>query len=72
MITADMIRKGSVVVDVGINVDEDGNLCGDVDFESVAQLTSRISPVPGGVGGVTSSVLAEYVIRAAETAEQRE
>ena len=72
MITADMIRKGSVVVDVGINVDEDGNLCGDVDFESVAQLTSRISPVPGGVGGVTSSVLAEHVIRAAETAEQRE
>lgn len=72
MITADMIRKGSVVVDVGINVDEDGNLCGDVDFENVAQLASRISPVPGGVGGVTSSVLAEHVIRAAEAAEKRE
>ena len=68
MITADMVSPGSIVVDVGINVDQFGKLCGDVDFDNVSQVASYISPVPGGVGGVTSSVLAEHVIKAAERA----
>lgn len=65
MITADFISPGTVVVDVGINVDEAGNLCGDVDYEAVAPKAAYITPVPGGVGTVTSSVLAKHVIRAA-------
>ena len=65
MITADMIADGAVVADVGINVDADGALCGDVDFEAVSAKASLISPVPGGVGSVTSSVLASHVIRSA-------
>ncbi|MCE5192700.1 MAG: tetrahydrofolate dehydrogenase/cyclohydrolase catalytic domain-containing protein [Candidatus Cryosericum sp.] len=65
MITADFVAPGAVVVDVGINVDEGGNLCGDVDYEAVAPIAASITPVPGGVGTVTSSVLAKHVIRAA-------
>lgn len=66
LITADMVREGAVVVDVGIHVDEQGNLCGDVDYESVEKKASYISPVPRGVGSVTTSVLAKHVVRAAE------
>lgn len=66
MITADMIGEGAVVADVGINVDEEGNLCGDVDFEGAKKNASYISPVPRGVGSITTSVLAEHVIRAAK------
>ena len=66
MITGDMISRGTIVVDVGININEEGKLCGDVEFESVEPQASYISPVPGGVGGVTSSVLASHVIKAAE------
>lgn len=66
MITGDMISRGTVVVDVGININEEGKLCGDVEFESVEPQASYITPVPGGVGGVTSSVLASHVIKAAE------
>ncbi len=66
MITADMVKEGAVVVDVGINVDEQGNLCGDVDFEQAESRTSYISLVPKGVGSITTSVLAKHVIRAAE------
>ncbi len=65
MIGAEYVGENSVVVDVGINVDESGKLCGDVDFESVSPLTSFITPVPGGVGTVTTSVLAKHIIRAA-------
>ena len=53
------------IIDVGINVGEDGKLCGDVDFASVEPLVAALSPVPGGLGGVTSAVLAEHVVRAA-------
>ncbi|MCI8561699.1 MAG: bifunctional 5,10-methylenetetrahydrofolate dehydrogenase/5,10-methenyltetrahydrofolate cyclohydrolase [Dorea sp.] len=70
MITADMVGDGAVVVDVGINVDEEGNLCGDVDFEGAEQKSSYISPVPKGVGSLTTSVLAEHVIRAAKELSQ--
>lgn len=58
------VSDGAVVIDVGINVDADGNLCGDVDFDSVVEHTSLITPVPGGVGSVTTSVLAKHVLRA--------
>ena len=66
MVTADMVGDGAVVVDVGINVDAKGNLCGDVDFNAAEPVTSYISPVPRGVGSVTSSVLAKHVLKAAE------
>lgn len=66
MVTADMTGADAVVVDVGINVDEDGHLCGDVDFEAVEPKASLISPVPRGVGSVTTSVLAAHVVRAAQ------
>ena len=66
MINASFVNKGAVVIDVGINVDENGNLCGDVDFESVEPIAGCISPVPGGVGTVTTSVLAMHTIDAAE------
>jgi methylenetetrahydrofolate dehydrogenase (NADP+)/methenyltetrahydrofolate cyclohydrolase len=65
MINSSFVGKDAVVIDVGINVDEKGNLCGDVDFESVEPVAGRITPVPGGVGTVTTSVLAMHVINAA-------
>ena len=65
IITADMVGEGAVVADVGINVDEDGKMCGDVAFEEVEPKTSYISPVPRGVGSITTSVLAKHVVRAA-------
>lgn len=72
MITADMVSEGAVVADVGINVNEEGKLCGDVDFSGVSKKAAAISPVPGGVGGVTTSVLAAHVVRAAQIlAKQR-
>ncbi len=61
-----LIGDGAIVVDVGINVDDEGNLCGDVDYEKVMGKTTYITPVPGGVGSVTSSVLAKHVIRGAK------
>lgn len=65
IIKEDMIKEGAVVVDVGINVDEEGNLCGDVDYEHVKEKASYISPVPRGVGSVTTSVLASHVVKGA-------
>lgn len=53
LLTADMVKEGSVVIDVGINRTEDGKLVGDVDFDNVSKVTSWISPVPGGVGPMT-------------------
>ena len=63
---ADMIKEGAVVVDVGINIDENGNMCGEVDYEKVKEKASYISPVPKGVGSVTTSVLASHVVRSAK------
>ena len=57
LITADMVKDGVVVVDVGINRTEEGKLCGDVDFENVSKKASYISPVPGGVGPMTVAAL---------------
>lgn len=66
MVTENMVSDGTVVADVGINVNDAGQLCGDVDYELVSQKVSMISPVPGGVGSITTSVLAKHVIRSAE------
>lgn len=57
LITADMVKPGAVVVDVGINRNAEGKLCGDVDFENVKEIASWITPVPGGVGPVTVAML---------------
>lgn len=56
-ITADMVKEGAVVIDVGMNRDENGKLCGDVDFENVKEKCSYITPVPGGVGPMTITML---------------
>jgi len=66
MIGREHISPGAVVIDVGINVDESGNMCGDVDFEAAEQVASKITPVPGGVGTVTTSILAMHTLQAAE------
>ena len=64
-ITGDMVREGAVVIDVGINRNEDGKLCGDVDFASVEPRASYITPVPGGVGPMTITTLLQNTIKAA-------
>lgn len=56
-VTEDMVKEGAVVIDVGMNRDENGKLCGDVDFENVKEKTSYITPVPGGVGPMTITML---------------
>ncbi len=66
MLDASFVSPGAIVIDVGINVDAEGKLCGDVDFDSVEPVAGKITPVPGGVGSVTTSVLADHVIRACE------
>lgn len=64
MIDKYYVEKGVTVIDVGINVDDDGNLCGDVDIDDVLEIVDKITPVPGGVGSITTSVLARNVIKA--------
>lgn len=66
MITADMVKPGAVVIDVGMNRDENGRLCGDVDFDAVEPVASYITPVPGGVGPMTIAMLMKNAVRAAE------
>lgn len=66
MVNKSFVSNGQIIIDVGINVDENGKLCGDVNFEEVEGLAGYITPVPGGVGTVTNSVLAEHVIKAAK------
>ncbi|MGI5859291.1 MAG: bifunctional 5,10-methylenetetrahydrofolate dehydrogenase/5,10-methenyltetrahydrofolate cyclohydrolase, partial [Tepidanaerobacteraceae bacterium] len=63
MVTKDMVNEGAIVIDVGINF-ENGKMCGDVDFDNVSPIAGQITPVPGGVGSVTSTVLAKHVIKA--------
>ena len=65
---ADFFREGQTVIDVGINVDAEGKLCGDVDFEAVEDLVDAITPVPRGVGSVTSAVTVGHTVQAAERA----
>ena len=66
ILTADMVKPGAVVIDVGMNRTEDGKLCGDVDFDGVKAVASYITPVPGGVGPMTITMLLENTLHAAE------
>jgi len=69
MITGDMIKPGATVIDVGINrlpAEEGGKLCGDVDFASASQVAGQLTPVPGGVGPMTITMLLANTIEAAE------
>lgn len=65
-VSADMVKEGAVVIDVGINRGEDGKLYGDVDFENVSQIASKITPVPGGVGPMTITMLLENTVDSAK------
>lgn len=65
-VTADMVKEGAVVIDVGINRNEEGKLVGDVDFENVEKKASYITPVPGGVGPMTIAMLMNNVVKAAK------
>ncbi|WP_422842856.1 bifunctional methylenetetrahydrofolate dehydrogenase/methenyltetrahydrofolate cyclohydrolase FolD [Acidovorax sp. M2(2025)] len=65
-LTADMVKPGAIVIDVGINRKADGKLCGDVDFEGVKEVAGWITPVPGGVGPMTITMLLVNTIEAAE------
>jgi methylenetetrahydrofolate dehydrogenase (NADP+)/methenyltetrahydrofolate cyclohydrolase len=62
----DYFNKNQIVIDVGINVLENGKLCGDVNFEEAEPIVSAITPVPGGIGTVTTNVLVKHVIKAAQ------
>jgi methylenetetrahydrofolate dehydrogenase (NADP+)/methenyltetrahydrofolate cyclohydrolase len=68
VLTADMIKPGAIVIDVGMNRNPEGKLCGDVDFAGVKQLASYITPVPGGVGPMTITMLLVNTLEAAERA----
>jgi methylenetetrahydrofolate dehydrogenase (NADP+)/methenyltetrahydrofolate cyclohydrolase len=68
VLTADMVKPGAVVLDVGMNRNEEGKLCGDVDFEGVSQVASYITPVPGGVGPMTITMLLVNTLESAKRA----
>ncbi len=65
-VTEDFLNPGQTIIDVAINIDDEGKMCGDVDFEKAVNTVSAITPVPGGVGAVTTSMLMKHVITAAE------
>jgi methylenetetrahydrofolate dehydrogenase (NADP+)/methenyltetrahydrofolate cyclohydrolase len=66
VLTADMVKPGAVVIDVGMNRDDNGKLCGDVDFANAKDVAGWITPVPGGVGPMTITMLLVNTIEAAE------
>ena len=66
IVTADYVKEGAVIIDVGMDRDENGKLCGDVDFDSVSQVASAITPVPGGVGPMTVTMLLVNCLRSVE------
>ena len=68
VVTADMVKPGAVVIDVGMNRNQEGKLCGDVDFDNVSQVAGYITPVPGGVGPMTITMLLVNTLEAAEMA----
>ncbi len=70
-VTADMVKEGAVVIDVGMNRNEEGKLCGDVDFESVKEKAGAITPVPGGVGPMTIAMLMRNTLTAAKRQRQQ-
>jgi len=69
VLTADMVKPGAVVIDVGMNRNDEGKLCGDVDFEGVRQVAGYITPVPGGVGPMTITMLLVNTLEAAERSQ---
>lgn len=71
IIGPEYLSENTVVIDVGINEDEEGKLCGDVDFEKASAKCRAITPVPGGVGAVTTAILAKHLITAAEKAQDK-
>ena len=70
MIGGDYVGAGAAVIDVGINVDDSGRLCGDVDLDAIQEKASMATPVPGGVGAVTTAVLARHLALAAARQER--
>ncbi len=70
-VTADMIKEGAVVIDVGMNRDENGKLCGDVDYNDCFEKASYITPVPGGVGPMTITMLLQNTLTAAEKSKEK-
>ena len=62
MITEKFVKPGQIVIDVGMNVDEEGRLCGDVDYEKVSEIADAITPVPVGVGSITTAILLRHVV----------
>ena len=62
MITEKYVKPGQIVIDVGMNVDEEGRLCGDVDYEKVSEIADAVTPVPGGVGSITTAILLKHVV----------
>ena len=70
-VTADMVKPGAVVIDVGMDRDENGKLCGDVDFQNVEPVASAITTVPGGVGPMTIAMLMKNTIRAAKLQNEK-
>lgn len=71
MVDRSFVKPGAVVIDVGINVDKNGKLCGDVNFKDIEETASMATPVPGGVGSVTTSVLARRLVHAARLQEKK-
>jgi len=69
MIGADLLGNDQIILDVGINMDEDGKLCGDVDFDAADANAAAVTPVPGGIGSVTTAVLIAHVAEAAARTE---
>ena len=62
MITEKFVKPGQIIIDVGMNVDEQGRLCGDVDYEKVSEIADAVTPVPGGVGSITTAILLKHVV----------
>ena len=71
VLTADMVKPGAVVIDVGMNRNDEGKLCGDVDFAGVSEVAGWITPVPGGVGPMTRAMLLVNTLEAAERAAKQ-
>ncbi|WP_088043576.1 bifunctional methylenetetrahydrofolate dehydrogenase/methenyltetrahydrofolate cyclohydrolase FolD [Bacillus sp. EAC] len=71
LITTDFVKEGAIVIDVGMNRDENGKLCGDVDFENVKNIAGYITPVPGGVGPMTITMLLHNTLKAASQIEHK-
>ena len=70
MVTIDMVKPGAVVIDVGMNRDAMGKLCGDVDYDAVSGIAGAITPVPGGVGPMTITMLLQNCLKAVELAKK--